>query len=60
MAKRCRHTWRMKVNLFLDIDIKLRNRLSKRALRSKLVSVDGAGWDKALTYCSKCGRMYRC
>ena len=46
---------RMKVNLFLDIPTTLERRLSKGALRTRDVRVEGAGWDRALYYCNACG-----
>ena len=45
----------MKVNLFLDIPTTLERRLSKGALRTRDVRVEGAGWDRALYYCNACG-----
>jgi hypothetical protein len=53
----CKHDWRLKVNLFLDIPLSLESRLNKRALKSARVRVEGAGWPSALLYCAMCGRM---
>jgi len=54
-VKKCQHDFRMKVELFLDIPIKLAHRLNKKVLRRKSVKIDGANWPKAITYCAKCG-----
>src|SRR5574342_102061 len=59
LCPKCNKYLRMKVNLFLDIPASLERKLSKKALRTKQVIVDGAGWDTVLYYCenSKCGYM---
>jgi hypothetical protein len=54
-APPCKHAWRVKIDLFLDIPLALMHKLSKRALRSRHVRVDGVNWPKAYTYCGKCG-----
>jgi hypothetical protein len=57
MGQKCKHTFRMKVELFLDIPVSLNHGLNKTTLRSKSVRLDGANWPKAYTYCEKCGAM---
>lgn len=56
---RCRkQSLRIKVELFLDIDVKWSHRLTKKTLRDSGVQLDGAGWPEATRYCSKgCGWM---
>jgi hypothetical protein len=49
------HNMRVKVDVFLDIPAHLVHNLSKGSLRSKDVKIDGAGWDRMLVYCTKCG-----
>lgn len=55
----CQHEWRVKVELFLDIPIRLMHGLNKKRLRSRDVQLDGANWPKALIYCKKCGENNR-
>ncbi len=55
----CLHEWRMKVELLLDIPIRLHRRLNKKRLRVKDVRIDGANWEKALIYCTKCGEYMK-
>lgn len=52
----CRHVWRVKFELFLDIPDRLARRINKRTLREKDVRIDGASWPRARRYCEKCGR----
>jgi len=49
---KCGKPARVKVNLFLDIDVSLAHGLSKTVLRSKKVAIDGADWPNAVTYCT--------
>lgn len=51
----CKHSYRMKVNLFLDIPVDLAHRLAKKRLRLAAVRVEGADWPRAIIYCDKCG-----
>jgi hypothetical protein len=44
MNKACRHEWREKVELFLDIPLSISHRLNKQALRSREVKIEGANW----------------
>jgi len=53
--KRCKHEFRLKVELYLDIPVELDHALSKAALRDSRVRIEGAGWPTALCYCAKCG-----
>lgn len=48
---------RCKVELFLDIDMRVYRRLSKKTLRTKFVRVEGANWPTASFYCTRteCG-----
>jgi hypothetical protein len=52
---KCKHDFRVKVELFLDIPLSMRNRLNKGNLRKRDVRVEGANWPTAYTYCAKCG-----
>lgn len=58
---KCKGPIRCLVNLFLDIPGDLMHGLSKTALRSKRVVIDGAGWDRATLFCTRstCGWMLR-
>lgn len=55
----CKHEWRIKVELFLDIDEKFFHRLNKKNLRSKNIRIEGADWPDCYAYCTKCGKNYR-
>lgn len=55
----CNHMWRIKVELFLDISVAQFHSLSKEALRSKDVRIEGANWPKAYAYCARCGVQCR-
>jgi len=61
IIKRCKknksHVWRVKVNLFVDIPLRLVHRMAKTRIRSKDVQVDGADWPQMLVYCATCGVM---
>lgn len=59
LKKKCKHAWRIKVELFLDIPEELFHRLAKKRLRSREVRVEGANWPKSYAYCSKCGESHR-
>lgn len=55
----CKHDWKVKVELFLDIDHDPAfHNLSKKMLRTKHVRVEGANWPKSTAYCNKCGVSY--
>ncbi len=55
MKRACKHEFRVKVDLFLDIPLALQHRITKQRLRSKYVRIDGAGWPQSIVYCRKCG-----
>ncbi len=55
MKRPCKHEWRIKVELFLDIPTTLERRLNKTTLRRQDVEIDGANWPKSYVYCRRCG-----
>lgn len=60
--KPCAHRLaRVKVNLFLDIPVRLAHRLSPatvaREIASGVIQQDGADWEGGLTYCPSCGAI---
>ena len=57
---RCgRLTLRCKVEALLDIPARLKHQLTKFAMRSREVQLDGVNWPKALLYCTSCGHTER-
>jgi hypothetical protein len=51
----CKHEWRIKVELFLDIPTRLERHLNKKTMREREVEIEGANWPKSYVYCRRCG-----
>jgi hypothetical protein len=51
----CNGLLRAKIKVLLDVPMKYFQSLTKKAIRERGVTIDGADWETYITYCPNCG-----